>query len=189
MRVYGLVLAAGAGSRFGGPKGLARSTAGTPWVAMAVEMLRAGGCDDVGVLVGASAAAVTALVPEGATALSVPDWRDGLSATLRAGLAAAAQGGWDAAVITPVDTPDCHLASVARVIGELRDGAPLVQAVYRGAPGHPVGIGSGHFAALADAVSGDRGARPYLAAQGVVEVEAGDLWSGADIDVRTRAGR
>ena len=41
-----------------------------------------------------------------------------------------------------------------------------------------------HFAALAAALAGDRGARPYLAAHGVVEVECADLWSGADIDSR-----
>ena len=54
MRVGGLVLAAGAGTRYGRPKGLVRGADGTAWVAKAVDMLRDGGCDDVVVLVGAS---------------------------------------------------------------------------------------------------------------------------------------
>ncbi|MCU1412778.1 MAG: hypothetical protein JWN80_118, partial [Microbacteriaceae bacterium] len=33
-----------------------------------------------------------------------------------------------------------------------------------------------------DSLSGDRGARDYLVANGVVEVECGDLFDGHDID-------
>ena len=184
MRVCGLVLAAGAGSRFGMPKGLARTADGTPWVATAVGMLRDGGCEDVVVLVGASADEVASLVPAGARVERVPGWRDGLAATLRAGLAAVADGEWDVAVITPVDTPDAPAAAVARVLGAVRSGAPLAQARYDGAPGHPVAIARTHFAALSAALKGDRGARPYLVANGVAEIECADLWSGADIDER-----
>ncbi len=189
MRVCGLVLAAGGGSRFGGPKALARTADGEPWTARAVRMLRAGGCDDVLVAVGARADEVTALVPDEAAAIAVPDWEAGLSATLRAGLRAAADRACDVLIITPVDTPDAPSSAVARLLAAAGDDAragrrALVQAVYRGRPGHPVVIGGDHFAALADALNGDRGARDFLIAHGVAEVECGDLWTGDDVDAR-----
>ncbi|GAA1977868.1 nucleotidyltransferase family protein [Microbacterium pumilum] len=182
MRVCGLVLAAGGGTRYGRPKGLVRGADGVPWVARAVDVLRDGGCDGVVVLVGAAGDEVAALVPEWASVVTVADWADGLAATLRAGLATASTEGWDAVAITPVDTPDAAPAAVARVLGALRGRSPLVQAVYGGVPGHPVAIARSHFAPLAEALDGDRGARPYLAAHGVVEVECADLWSGEDVD-------
>jgi CTP:molybdopterin cytidylyltransferase MocA len=67
--VSGLVLAAGAGRRFGGPKALARTAAGTPWLVLAVRSLLEGGCRDVTVLLGAAADEATALVP----AVDTPD--------------------------------------------------------------------------------------------------------------------
>ena len=48
------MLAAGAGARFGGPKALAREPDGTPWVVLAVRMLKDAGCDLVLVALGAS---------------------------------------------------------------------------------------------------------------------------------------
>jgi CTP:molybdopterin cytidylyltransferase MocA len=58
----------------------------------------------------------------------------------------------------------------------------LRQAVFGGRPGHPVLIGREHWTAVADALAGDRGARGYLVAHGVDEVECGDLFDGHDID-------
>ncbi len=69
----GLVLAAGAGTRYGGPKALARTADGTPWLALAAGALRDGGCVDVLVALGAQAAEARPLVPDGAEALLVPD--------------------------------------------------------------------------------------------------------------------
>ncbi|MBQ9916482.1 MAG: nucleotidyltransferase family protein, partial [Microbacterium sp.] len=62
--------------------------------------------------------------------------------------------------------------------------AVLASAEYAGVPGHPVVIGRDHWVALAAAVRGDVGARPYLRAHGAAAVECGDLWSGVDQDVR-----
>ncbi|GAA3636368.1 NTP transferase domain-containing protein [Microbacterium awajiense] len=189
MRVCGLVLAAGGGARFGGPKALARTSNGEPWVARAVRMLRAGGCDDLLVTVGARRGEVTELIPAEAAAVVVPDWSAGLGTSLRAGVHAAADRECDVLVIVPVDTPDTPSSAVARVlaaVGPDTDTArgALVQAVYGRHPGHPAVVGRHHFSALADGLCGDRGARAYLVAHGAVEVECGDLWSGDDVDVR-----
>ncbi|HBS76015.1 MAG TPA: hypothetical protein DEB55_16780, partial [Microbacterium sp.] len=81
MPIVGLVLAAGAGTRFGAPKGLARDAAGTPWLVRAVQALSRGGCDRVLVAVGARGDEVAGLVPAGAEVVHVADWAAGLSAT------------------------------------------------------------------------------------------------------------
>ena len=179
----GLVLAAGAGTRFGGPKALARTPDGSPWIALAVRTLTDAGCRRIVVALGAGAAEARPLVPVSAEIVEVRDWADGLSATLRSGLRAAVAGGADAVAVVPVDTPVLPAAAVRRVVADARRGS-LVQAVYDGEPGHPVLIGADHVDALAATLSGDRGARAYLAAHGAVEVECADLWSGADVDTR-----
>jgi CTP:molybdopterin cytidylyltransferase MocA len=184
-RVVGVVLAAGAGTRFGGPKGLARTADGEAWVARAVRMLQDGGCAGVLVTVGAAAEEVAALVPSPAVAVHVQDWTAGLSASLRAGLSAASAAGAAAVAVVTVDTPDMPASAVARVLAATphRDSA-LAQAIYAGGPGHPVLIGRDHLDDVIASVDGDRGARPFLTAHGVVEVDCSDLWSGADIDRR-----
>jgi CTP:molybdopterin cytidylyltransferase MocA len=182
MPVCGIVLAAGAGTRYGLPKGLARTPDGTPWVARATAMLHAGGCDEAVVVVGARGREVARLVPADARVVVAPDWAVGLSAALRAGLEAV--GDVDVAVVTPVDTPDAAPQAVTRVLRALgpvpRDG--LAQAVYGGRPGHPVAIGANHLPSMIGGLTGDRGARAYLAGHGAAEIECADLWSGADID-------
>ena len=215
--VAGLVLAAGAGRRFGGPKGLARTPDGELWVSLAVRTLRAAGCDPVLVTVGAQAEAVAALAPADAEIVRVPDWHEGLAASLRAGLGAwlddttravaerasaetdardadgapasapiavdAVPASARSILVITVDAPDLPVEAVERMRAHAHDDA-LAQAVYRGRPGHPVLIGRMHAPTIAASVTGDRGARPYLAARGALEVECGDLWSGDDVDAR-----
>lgn len=181
--VSGLVLAAGAGRRFGGPKALARTPAGTPWVALAVRALIEGGCRDVTVALGAGFDEAVTLVPATASVVRVEDWESGMAASLRAGLAALVSGSAVAAVVVPVDTPELVPAAVERVARRAAPAA-LAQASYDGAPGHPVLLGRAHWEAVATTARGDIGARPYLIAQGAALVECVDLWSGADRDLR-----
>ncbi|MGP3533436.1 nucleotidyltransferase family protein [Microbacterium sp. RD1] len=182
-RVTGVILAAGAGTRFGGPKALARDDAGVPWLSRVAAALRGGGCDDVVVVLGAAAADAAPLVPAGARAIVAPDWRGGLSRSLTAGLAAAA--GADAAIIAPVDIPGLPAAAVARVRAAERDlRTALVRATYDGRPGHPVLLGATHWPAVRATARADAGAGPYLAAHGARAVACEDLWTGADIDAR-----
>jgi len=179
----GVVLAAGAGRRFGEPKALARTAAGAPWVALAVQALREGGCGQIVVALGAAADEAAPLVPSTATIVRVDDWESGMAASLRASLEHVASGSAPAAVVMPVDTPNAAPAAIARLVRRA-DPAALAQAVYRGVPGHPALIGRAHWAAVSASVRGDVGARPYLVAQNAELVECGDLWSGADRDER-----
>jgi len=178
--VTGIVLAAGAGRRAGGPKALRRAADGTPWLALAVRRLEAVGCGRVLVVLGAGAHEAHALVPEGADVVVAEDWADGMSASLRAGLAAAAG---DAALVTLVDLPEEPAAVGARILAAAPDSPDaLVRAVHSGRPGHPVLIGRAHWAALAGGLHGDAGARDHLRDHGAVEIECGDLADGRDHD-------
>jgi len=94
MTVAGLLLAAGAGRRMGGPKALLRHPDGVTWVARAVRVLREGGCDPVLVVVGAQADAVEADVMadgvDGVSVVRAAGWAEGMGASLRSGLDALA---------------------------------------------------------------------------------------------------
>ena len=176
--VTGIVLAAGAGTRAGGPKALLRMPDGTPWLELSTTALLAGGCSRVVVVLGAQARIARPLVPahERVETIEATGWERGMSESLRAGLAAA-RG--DAALVSLVDLPSLPVSVVERVLGA---SGPLRQATYGGVPGHPVFIASEHWAAVAETLSGDRGARAYLVAHSVTEVECADLWHGEDRD-------
>lgn len=179
VRAAGVLLAAGAGTRYGMPKVLA---AKGDWLRCAVSALDHGGCDEVIVVLGA-AGADTVDLPARARAVHAADWADGVSASLRAGLRAA-----DAAyaVVHLVDTPDVGADVVARVLGAARSSpSGLARAVYAGRPGHPVVLARRYWPELLTGLSGDVGAGPFLRARAdVVTVECGDLAGGADIDER-----
>jgi nicotine blue oxidoreductase len=172
--VAGVLLAAGAGSRFGIPKVLAEQG---KWLRAAVDAL-SGSCDDVVVVLGAAVVDV----PGPARSVVASDWADGLSASLRAGLAATEGGQY--VVLALVDTPDVGADVVARVLAAARSAdSGLARATYGGRPGHPVVIERSHVAALAETLHGDEGARVFLAGRAdVLAVECGDLATGADVD-------
>ncbi|WP_255576610.1 nucleotidyltransferase family protein [Cryobacterium sp. 1639] len=194
-RVAGLVLAAGAGSRYGRPKATVVDAAGEPWLVRAVLALEAAGCDPVLLVLGAGAAQAETLLraatdrferPDRLCVVHADDWATGLSASLDAGLtrlqADPAFGDNLAAVaVVPVDVPDLTAAAVRRVIADATVDS-LRQAHFDGRPGHPVVIGRAHWAPLRAGLTGDTGARPYLLAHRVVPVACDDLGTGLDVD-------
>lgn len=178
--VVGIVLAAGAGVRYGGPKVLVEG-----WLDRSLRALVEGGCDSVLVVLGAGAAEAMSLVPSGVDVVVAPDWAEGMGASLRAALAGVRASGAEAALVHLVDLPDVGPEVVRRVAG-LAAPDVLARAVYRGTPGHPVLLGRAHWDAVAAEATGDRGARAYLAGHGVRDIECGDLASGQDVDVVER---
>lgn len=171
----GILLAAGAGHRYGKPKVLVDG-----WLDIAVGSLRSGGCGDVVVVLGAARVAV----PAGAVAVTAARWREGLSASVAAGLDQADRMHADYAVLHVIDTPDVGADVVARVLRRAtasRSG--LARAVFGDRPGHPVVIERRHWPAVLARISGDQGAGAYLRTRQDVEmVECGDLAGGLDID-------
>lgn len=184
MTVHGLLLAAGAGRRRGGPKALARDEDGTSWLLRSLHALRP--CDGATVVIGAAAPEVARLLPPSVHVVVARDWEAGMGASLAAGLGALAGSAHDAVLVSLVDLPDVDGAVVARVLAAVEPAGPdtLARATYDGRPGHPVVLGRAHWDGAAASAVGDRGARDYLAATGesVRLVECGDLATGEDRD-------
>jgi CTP:molybdopterin cytidylyltransferase MocA len=181
--IAGVVLAAGGASRFGGPKQLA-DLDGRPLLEHAIRAIEAvPAIDRVVVVLGARADEVRAGVDVGATEVVVcADWDAGQSASLKTGIAAIA-GSADAAVITLGDMPRVTAQVIARFAELAREhgAGARARAVYDGVPGHPVVLGSEHFAAVAE-IEGDIGARELLRRIGVHKIECSHLCDAIDID-------
>jgi CTP:molybdopterin cytidylyltransferase MocA len=180
MTVTGLVLAAGAGRRFGRPKALV-AYRGRLLVERALGTLRAAGVPRTVVVLGAAAAEVRATADlRGALAVDNPDWPTGLASSLRAGLAAA---DGLAALVLLVDMPGVTAAAVRRVTaGAAADS--LVTAGYGDRRGHPVLLGRDHWAGVAASATGDCGARGYLRDHpGLRVVDCADVADDTDVDV------
>ncbi|MCW2694206.1 MAG: hypothetical protein JWM67_2810 [Mycobacterium sp.] len=169
MTSVGLLLAAGAGTRFGRPKALVRFD-DELLVERGLRLLHEGGCKAVVVVLGAEAERVRAAADLGrARVVVADDWAAGQSASLTAGLAAAADTAATAAIVTLVDQPLLGPAAVARLRDEGRGTAgsapaDAAMATYGGRPGHPVLLGRAVWAEVAAQATGDTGARAWLRA-------------------------
>jgi CTP:molybdopterin cytidylyltransferase MocA len=181
VQVAGLVLAAGAGRRYGCAKALVPYR-GSPLVRRAAATVHAAGCAPALVVVGAEAARVRAAVP-GLAFVDNPDWPTGMGSSLRAGLTALAGTPATAAVVLLVDMPGVTPEAVRRVAAHAAAGA-LAVGGYGGRRGHPVLLGRDHWAGVAAAASGDRGARDYLRAHATLVrvVDVGDVADDGDLD-------
>jgi len=171
----GVVLAAGAGRRYGGPKAPVELE-GERLVDRAVRCLRDGGCDPILVVLGAWTGEVPGAVP-----VVNEDWPEGMGSSLRVGLAALTRThpGVDA-VVTLVDLPGLTSAAVRRIVESDGD---LVVATYGGMRGHPVRLGRDHLGGVIASAHGDHGARDYLRDRDdIVFVEVGDIADGQDLD-------
>jgi len=170
----GLVLAAGEGRRFGGPKA-PYVFDGERLVDRAVRVLREGGCDPVVVVLGAWVGDV----PDADVVVN-DGWREGMGSSLRVGLEALAlktEAG--SALVSLVDLVGLTPAAVARLVA---CDAEVAAAAYDGRRGHPVRFGRDVWAEVAAAAHDDVGARDFLAARPPELVEVGDLAAGDDLD-------
>jgi nicotine blue oxidoreductase len=193
LKIAGLVLAAGGGSRFGRPKAEVE-VGGRRLVDLAIESCVLAGLSPVVVVLGA-----VWLTPmpraDGGAGDSVDiwlvdntEWFSGMASSLQAGLAALeAEPGIDAVVVTLVDTISVGQEHLRRIGSALRDGAAGAVATYEGKARTPVGLTRRVWADVARTVVGDEGARVWLRAHPhlVTEVECADLGSWSDIDTPT----
>jgi len=183
LSVAGLVLAAGGGRRYGGPKALVRHE-GHLLVERAVATVRDAGCQPIVVVLGAESATVRAQAQLGdVTIVDNPGWKTGMGSSLRVGLEALGATDADAAVVLLVDTPGITAEAVRRVAA--KDGPDaLVTATYGQRRGHPVLLGRDHWAGVSTLAQGDTGARPYLLARAaeVQTVSCEDIADDTDMD-------
>jgi CTP:molybdopterin cytidylyltransferase MocA len=183
-----VVLAAGGGRRYGMPKALVEYE-GSLLVERAVRTAREV-CDPVLVVLGARAVDVWRQADlDGATVLANQEWETGMASSLRVGLDGLR--GWpgrvDAALLLLVDMPGMTPDALRRVAEHASPDA-LAVATYDGVRGHPVLIGREHWAGVTQTATGDEGARRYLAAHDVVEVDCTGLADPTDLDVPPPAG-
>jgi len=188
--VEAVVLAAGAGSRFGGGKLLAPLGDGV-LLDRALATAFAAPVRAVTLVTGADAERVAAAArafAEGtghAARLRIvhaSDHAEGMGASLRTGVAAL-PADVDAAFVFLGDMPRIPAAVLAPLAQAVAEGAPAACAAFGGKRGHPAVFGRALFAELL-ALSGDQGARAVLQGLGprLALVEAPDDGVLADVD-------
>jgi molybdenum cofactor cytidylyltransferase len=178
--IVGVVLAAGAGRRFGSPKQLAELD-GVPLLQHAIDaMLAVPYLDGVVVVLGAAAEHVGATVRfADAEPVVCAGWQEGMAASLRCGVEAAGDADW--VVVTLGDQPGITPEAIEALVDALDPRVDAVRAEYRGEPGHPVALSRSLFGPVAE-LRGDVGARELLGSVAVSPVEVGHLARPDDVD-------
>ena len=178
--VAGLVLAAGAGRRFGSPKQLA-DLGGVPLLQHAVDaMLAVPALDRVVVVLGSFAEEIAAAVKfASAEPVVCPAWEAGMAASLRCGVEELPDADW--VVVTLGDMPGVTPEAIEAVLGALGSDVDAVRAEYGGQFGHPVAL-SRPLLDRVGGLSGDVGARELLRDARVRGVEALHLARPDDVD-------
>jgi molybdenum cofactor cytidylyltransferase len=159
-----VVLAAGAGSRFGGQKLLA-DFRGTPILQYVLNLAALAELDPVVVVLGADAdALVTRLWWRDEVRLTNPHPAAGLSGSVRMGLAALELSDAARAIVLLGDQPRLSATQVGTILAAPLDAArPIVVPRYNGQPGNPVLLERAAWP-LAERLSGDHGMAQLFAA-------------------------
>lgn len=176
--IGGLILAAGAGTRFGERSKLLADLEGRPLLEHALAAQCAvDELERVVVVLGASADEIVERVNfMRAESVVCPGWSEGQSASLRCGIEfLTREAEVSRVIVTLGDQPRVSPALIARFVNE----PPGTRAVYDGVPGHPVVLGPVQLRAIAG-LRGDLGAREVL--KGGPTIECGDSSAVRDVD-------
>lgn len=181
--VQGILLAAGAGSRFGGGK-LLHLLDGVPIGVRSARNLRAAGLSVLAVVRPGSDQLASLLEAEGCAVTVCPDAADGMGVSL-AHAVAAADGNATGWVVALADMPSIRPETIKRVANAISNGALMAAPTYHGERGHPVGFRANLHDELL-ALKGDEGARAVLARHRaeLALIECDDPGTVFDIDRR-----
>jgi len=173
MRIAGLVLAAGRSSRMAPRNKLLEPVVvGEPMVRRVAASALGSGAEPVILVTGHEAPAVAAALRGlDVTIVANPDYADGLSTSLRAGLRALPPG-IDGALILLGDMPEVEGSVLRALMAAFTGTNAICVPVRHGRKGNPVLWGSRYFAEMME-LTGDSGAKPLMArheAQ-IIEVE------------------
>ena len=154
-----ILLAAGAGARFGGGKLLHPLEDGVAIAAHAARNLIAAGLEVMAVVRPGDFPVYELLEQEGCTVTMCPDATLGMGVSLAHGVAMTKDaGGW---IVALADMPRIKPETIAHVAQALAAGAKITAPEYQGDRGHPVGFGK-RFRHELQALTGDSGARPIV---------------------------
>ena len=157
--VAGILLAAGAGSRFGGEKLVHPLEDGVAIAAHAARNLLAATPEVIAVVRWGDFPLSDMLEEEGCHVTMFQGAAQGMGASLAHGVGQArAADGW---VIALADMPRIAPETIRKIVAALEDGALIAAPARRGERGHPVGFGAPLRAELL-ALTGDRGARAVM---------------------------
>ncbi len=157
--IVGVLLAAGAGTRFGGDKLLARLPDETPIGVRAGRTLRSGVDRVVAVVRSGDVTLSRLLEAEGVDVAVFSQAKEGMGASLAFGVATASEAcGW---IIALADMPFVQRKTIEIIGGMLRAGAWIAAPYFRGSRGHPVGFSRALYPELIR-LGGDHGARTLL---------------------------
>jgi molybdenum cofactor cytidylyltransferase len=159
--VHAIVLAAGASSRFGSPKQLARIN-GQPLLQRVLSLAADQFGPAVTVVLGAHAAEISATLPSGSASIVINRaWQEGLASSIRAGVQHL-PGACDGALMLLADQPLVGAEGLRRLVTAWRR-APrqIVASLYSGTTGVPAIFPRWCFEDLR-ALRGDQGARIVL---------------------------
>jgi molybdenum cofactor cytidylyltransferase len=186
--IAGILLAAGAGTRFGGRKLLHPLPSGTPVGVAALRNLQSALPRVVIVVRPGDNELRWLLAKERVSIIECAEADRGMGHSLAAGVAA--ERGADAWVIALGDMPHVRSDTIRAVAQALEQGAELVVPVFAGQRGHPVGFGR-RFRDHLLALSGDAGARSVLTthASAVHQLEVDDPGVVQDVDTPADAAR
>jgi molybdenum cofactor cytidylyltransferase len=176
--IGGLILAAGAGTRFGERSKLLAELDGRPLLEHAVAAQCAvGELERIVVVLGACSEEILDRVDfMRAEPVVCERWAQGQALSLRCGIETLSDGAQLRKVIVTLgDQPRMTPELVSRFVGE----PPGTRALFGGKPGHPVVLGPVQMRAVA-ALRGDQGARDVL--RGGPTIECGDLPAARDVD-------
>ncbi len=159
--IAALVLAAGLSARMATPKPL-QSLGGKPLLAHVLDALRGSGVWETIVVLGAEADRIRREIPLlGERPIFHPDFREGMSSSIRAGMLAASPGA-DAFLIVLGDQP-LVMASTIRALAARHGSAAtkILVPTYRGVRGNPVLLPRSLAAEIAS-IRGDVGCREVV---------------------------
>ena len=189
-RVAVLLLAAGRSTRMGGPNKLLQDVEGAPLVVHAVKAALASQAVEVVVVLGHMAAEVRAAIDAGVPAqtrlrfVTNPDFANGLSTSVRTGIAALGKD-IDAAIVQLGDMPGVASDLLDRLMAAFSpvEGRSICVPTVAGKRGNPVLWDRRFFAEMAG-LSGDGGAKHLIGehADLVCEVEMAGEAAVIDID-------
>jgi molybdenum cofactor cytidylyltransferase len=163
-QVWGVILAAGTGSRLGGPVKQLLPVSGIPLLQRVLDLATLSGFDDTVLVLGHAWDRIIAEVDPGpARILFNPAYEEGMSTSLRVAIQALPPQ-VDAIVVLLGDQPGIDVAVIRSLMDMYRsNGCAIVVPRYRGSRGNPVLIDRGLFAKML-ALEGDTGARALMTA-------------------------